>query len=79
MARLDTFTFRVTEDERKMIAELSERLQRSQSDSVRLVVRTAFETLFNDERQQAFENGRDVERRIAKDRERAAGYGELEY
>lgn len=38
MNRWDTFTFRVNEDERRLIASLAEQLQRSQSDAVRFVV-----------------------------------------
>ena len=41
MRRLDTFTFKVSGDERRMIEELSRRLERSQSDAVRLVIRKA--------------------------------------
>ncbi len=45
MTRLDTFTFRVDDEERNMIARLSKRLQRTQSDAVRLLVREAFQQL----------------------------------
>ena len=45
MARLETFTFRVDDEERKMITRLSKRLQRSQSDSVRLLIREAYQQL----------------------------------
>jgi len=38
MNRWDTFTFRVNQDERRLIAFLAEKLQRSQSDAVRFVV-----------------------------------------
>jgi hypothetical protein len=45
MARYDTFAFRVTREERQLIAALAERLQRSQSDAVRLLVRGAAKEL----------------------------------
>jgi len=38
MNRWNTFTFRVSIDERQAIANLAERLQRSQSDAVRFIV-----------------------------------------
>ena len=38
MARYNRFTFLVNKDERRLIATLAERLQRSQSDAVRFVV-----------------------------------------
>ena len=38
MNRWDTFTFRVSQDERRLIAALAEKLQRTQSDAVRFVV-----------------------------------------
>lgn len=41
MARYDTFTFRVNPEERQMIEALAEKLQRSPSDTVRLLVRGA--------------------------------------
>lgn len=41
MARYDTFTFRVNKEERQMLETLASRLQRSQSDAVRLLVREA--------------------------------------
>ncbi len=41
MPRRDTFTFRVNADERQLIAALADRLQRSQSDAVRLLIREA--------------------------------------
>jgi hypothetical protein len=45
MRRGDTFTLRVSEDERQMIAALSAKLQRSGSDVVRLLVREAVREL----------------------------------
>ncbi len=45
MARVDTFTFRVNEDERQMLEQLSVNLQRSQSDAVRLLIREAVKQL----------------------------------
>ena len=48
MARKTTFTFRVDDEEKKMIAILAERLQRSQSDVVRLVIREAVKGLLVD-------------------------------
>ena len=41
MARLDTFTFRINQNERHMIEKLAANLQRSRSDSVRLLIREA--------------------------------------
>ena len=41
MNRWDTFTFRVSQDERRLIAVLAEGLRRSQSDAVRFVVVSA--------------------------------------
>ena len=41
MARRDTFSFRVNERERQMLETLAEKLQRTQSDAVRLLVREA--------------------------------------
>jgi hypothetical protein len=41
MRRDDTFTLRVNENERHMIAALSDKLERSQSDVLRLLVREA--------------------------------------
>lgn len=38
MNRVETFAFRVSNGERRAIANLAERLQRSQSDAVRFVV-----------------------------------------
>ncbi len=39
--RYDTFTFKVNRDERRMIEGLAARLERSQSDVLRLLVREA--------------------------------------
>ena len=41
MPRWDTFTFRVSKDDRKLIENLAEKLQRSQSDAIRFVIRQA--------------------------------------
>ncbi len=38
MARLERFSFLCNKDERRIIAELADRLQRSQSDTVRYIV-----------------------------------------
>ncbi len=38
MNRWDSFTFRVNPDERRVIAALAEKLQRTQSDAVRFVI-----------------------------------------
>lgn len=45
MARKSHFTFRINEKEQRMIARLSECLQRSQSDAIRLVIREAAKSL----------------------------------
>ncbi len=47
MPRQDTFTFRVNADERQLIAALADRLQRSQSDAVRLLIREAAHELLD--------------------------------
>ena len=41
MARIDTFTLRVNPDERRMIDALARRLERTQSDAIRVVLRRA--------------------------------------
>lgn len=46
--RHDTFTFLCNSDERRMIATLAQRLQRSQSDAVRFVIREAVNSLATD-------------------------------
>ena len=48
MSRLDTFVFRVNDDERRMIAVLADRLQRSQGDAVRFVIRQAAQVLVSE-------------------------------
>lgn len=46
--RANTFTFKVGKDERRMIATLADRLDRSQSDAVRFVIREAVRALESD-------------------------------
>lgn len=46
--RANTFTFKVGKDERRMIATLADRLNRSQSDAIRLVIREAVRALESD-------------------------------
>lgn len=41
MKRVNTFTFRVNDQERRLIELLSNRLKRNQSDAVRFVIREA--------------------------------------
>jgi len=41
MSRVDTFTFRVNEEERRLLAWLAGRLERSQSDVMRWLLRGA--------------------------------------
>lgn len=41
MARIDTFTLRVNPEERRMIDALARKLERSQSDAIRVVLRKA--------------------------------------
>lgn len=48
MPRFDTFAMKVNADERRMIKRLAERLQRTQSDAVRLVIREALRALTAD-------------------------------
>lgn len=45
MARYQRFTFLCNRDERKIIAEIADKLQRSQSDAVRFVVLNAAKCL----------------------------------
>ena len=47
MNRVTIFAFRVSLQEREMIRELAERLERSQSDAVRYVLSNAIHTLEN--------------------------------
>jgi hypothetical protein len=47
MARFERFTFLVNKKERELITALAERLNRSQSDAVRLVVTEAAKSLQN--------------------------------
>jgi hypothetical protein len=47
MARFERFTFLVNKKERELITTLAERLNRSQSDAVRLVVTEAAKSLQN--------------------------------
>ena len=49
MARQDFFTLRVNRDERQMLAAVAERLQRTQSDAVRLLIREAARELVKSE------------------------------
>ena len=49
MNRINTFTFRVNQDERNLIASLAKRLQRSRSDAVRFVVVNAMRELESQE------------------------------
>ncbi len=50
MNRVETFAFRVSNGERRAIADLASRLQRSQSDAVRFVVVEAAKQLTQAER-----------------------------
>ncbi len=45
MKRVDTFGFRTDEDERKMIALVAKRLERSESDAMRLILRQVAQQL----------------------------------
>jgi hypothetical protein len=45
MSRIGRFTLRISKSEEQMIRELSARLQRSQSDAVRLLIREAAKEL----------------------------------
>ena len=45
MPRKDVFALRVSDDERRLLAAVAKRLQRSQSDAVRLLIRTAADEL----------------------------------
>lgn len=39
MTRLDTFTFRVNDEERRLIELIAQKLERNSSDTMRLIVR----------------------------------------
>ena len=41
MRRVDTFTFKCSDEERRMIDALARKLERSQSDAIRVVLRKA--------------------------------------
>jgi hypothetical protein len=43
VARWDTFTFRVNKDDKQIIAILAKKLQRSQSDAIRVILHQEFE------------------------------------
>jgi hypothetical protein len=45
MSRVNAFTFRINAEERRLLAALANRLQRSQSDTVRLLIREAAKEL----------------------------------
>jgi hypothetical protein len=45
MFRTDTFGFRVTDEERGLIKAVAERLQRDESDTIRLLVRNVAQEL----------------------------------
>jgi hypothetical protein len=53
--RNDTFKFRVCYDERQMLAAIAERLQRSQADTIRLLIREAARELVRDDANRQFE------------------------
>lgn len=48
MKRETYFAFRINHDERRLLTALAERLQRSQSDTVRLIIREAARELITD-------------------------------
>lgn len=48
MSRIDTFTFRVNENERRVLAALADYLNRSQSDALRVLIREAARELLTD-------------------------------
>lgn len=60
MARYERFTFLVNKDERKMIEELASRLQRSQSDAVRVVLRSAHAEIKSQEEPTITHQGKQV-------------------
>lgn len=43
------FGFRLSQDERRMLASLAELFLRSQSDSVRLLIRDAYDVLYDND------------------------------
>lgn len=53
MSRIDTFTFRVNADERRILAALANYLNRSQSDALRLLIREAARELMTNAPAQA--------------------------
>ena len=48
MNRIKTFTFRVDEDEKYMISVLAGRLERNQSDAIRLLIRKALRNIMSE-------------------------------
>lgn len=60
MQKSEVFTFRVNSDERRLIAQLAERLQRNQSDAVRLVIREAAVALLTAEPKRTPANARHI-------------------
>ena len=48
MARIESVTFRVSGDERRILAALARHLQRSQSDTVRLLLREVARELMHE-------------------------------
>jgi hypothetical protein len=52
-ARKTIFGFRINNEERELIAALADKLQRTQSDAVRLVVREAARELVGEEESKA--------------------------
>lgn len=47
MSRSNVFSFRVTNEERQIIKTLADHLQRTQSDTIRLLIRETFKQLHN--------------------------------
>lgn len=76
MSRIVTFTFRVTADERRMLESLAKNLQRSQSDTVRFLIREAARELPTNIPKQETRKADDVQRCEGLDHAnlRASGY-----
>jgi len=45
MTKRDIFTFRIGKDERQMLVELAKKLQRTEGDTLRVLIREAFNSL----------------------------------
>ena len=63
MPRYERFTFLVNRDERRVLEALAQRMQRSQSDAVRLLIREAARELVRDDGNVSIVQGQPVPQR----------------